>query len=256
MNRALLSLYSGKICEVMFESYPQLITNIIIMVSLKRYDEAISVTSAIVSFISLLHGIANYINHKIKETDSLILPLFFCSLDIIFRTFVNSYGFLSKLNFWIFLLPLFYALIFIPLSMKMLKFSFKHAFLGTCQSFVGLYAEKKHDKFGIFFLSKTIFNSLALVFFVTALLLNHFNTLDIIYPCRNNLCYLPNTFYILNSVTIGILLVLSTLEGILSYNFSWMPLNRFYANFNPKFKNHEERDSHDMETVSNGLSED
>ena len=247
-------LYSMKIYEVLFESYPQLLTNLIIMVTLKRYDSYIAVSSAIISLLSLLYGIADYINFTIEETDSLLLPLLFCSFDIIFRILLSAFLFFSPLKYLLFSLPLIYALIYIPLSRKKLSLTFDDAFYNACQSFVGLYGEEKDEQFGSFFLSKAIFNSLAFIFFTTALLLSHFYSVDIIFP--DHQYYLPKSVYDIASITIGILWVLSTLEGILSYHFSWMPFNRFHGKMNPRFKNHprfqnpEEGDAHEMESMA------
>ena len=87
--------------EVMFESYPQLILNIFIMLDLQIYNRPLNLASAAISLLSIVYGITDVIvfnhynltNEDLKDSRYIEAPyvkfiwaLFAVTLDTIFRT--------------------------------------------------------------------------------------------------------------------------------------------------------------------------
>ena len=111
--------------EVVFESFPQLIFNLYIIMDLQIFDRPLNLASAAISLLSIIYGISDVIsfnhynmtNENLTDSKYVEVPLskflwavFSVIIDITFRTLCIAYLFLI-FRFYMFLFPLFYFLL-------------------------------------------------------------------------------------------------------------------------------------------------
>merc|ERR1712150_419284 len=182
--------------EVMFESYPQLILNIFIMLDLQIYDRPLNLASAAISLLSIAYGISDVItfnnynltNEDLKDSKYIEAPyvkfiwaLLACTLDTIFRTLFIAY-LIYLFRFYMFLFPLVYILaMFICICITKKKCNvkkncmiFSDDFLGILYSFItSLYEDKESVNYSFRFFSKIVINTLALISFICIAIFYH-----------------------------------------------------------------------------------
>ena len=182
--------------EVMFESYPQLILNIFIMLDLQIYNRPLNLASAAISLLSIAYGISDVItfndynltNEDLKDSKYIEAPyikfiwaLLAVTLDTIFRTLFIAY-LIYLFRFYMFLFPLVYILAMfncICITKKQCNgkkkcMIFSDDFLGILYSFItSLYEDEENVNYSFRFFSKIVINTLALISFICIAIFYH-----------------------------------------------------------------------------------
>ena len=248
--------------EVMFESYPQLVLNVFIMLNLQIYTRPLNLASAMISVLSILYGISDtitfntYYNLEELYYVKLAWALLTITLDTLFRTLFIAYSFLI-FKFYTFFLPLVYFLAMIVcifISKKKCSINFMDDFIGILYSFISnAYEDKENVVYSFRFLSKLVFNILAVITLICLGIFYHqypskgFDLemetipsspcLDIchdnsnsIEPSTKNCDTLPTQIHNFANVILWAFWTLSSFEGILESFCQWMPYRKFYKN--------------------------
>ena len=223
--------------ESWFESFPEFITAIIILVKLRRYTEISTLISAFFSVTTLFYGIFSY--DASRNDDSTTLDFLYSGItDMIFRLILFPILFLSPIHYLTFLFPVIY---FIILTIY-LKIS-RNKSLGECifKSVASIlfsnykpYIRKP---------SKIIFNALSAIFITVAASLTFMNlqptpedlldcqdicnlSTEEIKNCNTTLMTFPIEFHIPAFCVVVAFLIASILEGIFENLFYWMPFHK------------------------------
>ena len=184
---------------MLFESYPQLILNLVSMMTWQDFS-TVKIISATFSCLMMLYSLSNLLSFKTHGVNVAFSTQFWCTisscLDLSFRLISMAYLFCT-LSFYAFLLPITY--IFFCFIFFSLKQSVGRAFRQLyhfCISFVTS-AYRNPDFYNYRVLSKMIYNGLALVFLAVAFgvsLQNSDSSLNISLEECQNICNQNDTY--------------------------------------------------------------
>ena len=210
MNYDILFRFSGK--EKLFESYPQLILNLVSMMTWQDFS-TVKIISATFSCIMILYSLSYFLSFKPHGDNVAFSTKFWCTisscLDLSFRLISMAYLFCT-LSFYAFLLPITYIVFcFIFFSLKQ---SVGRAFRQLYHFFISFVtsAYKNPDFYNYRVLSKVIYNGLALVFLAVAFevsLHNSESSMNVSLEECQNICnqndtYLQNDAFLQNDTMI------------------------------------------------------
>ena len=129
--------------EVYFNSYPQLLLNLVIMMALLRFREPANILAASLSLLNLLYGVSENLSSSIYTLEK---PPFFDAflsvfVDTLYRIFCIAYIF-TTIDYFTFFYPVAYGIVMIVYIVV----SFGDGYFYAFASFVSSACIKGEDK--------------------------------------------------------------------------------------------------------------